>query len=66
MSASAIMVVVGLVCLSVSAFLMYHLVPRNGRPRAALIERQLGETAAALTQFVLMVFGLALVVKGLL
>jgi hypothetical protein len=66
MGASAIMVLAGVVCLAISGFLMYHLVPRDGRPRSALIERQLGETAAALTQFVLMIFGLALVVKGLL
>lgn len=55
-------VIVGVVCLLVSAVLLYRMMPREGKP--ALDEN--AETLLALSQFGFMAFGLAFIAKGLL
>jgi hypothetical protein len=64
-SASAIFIVSGVICLLVSGYAMYHLMPRAGRPPSPWLQSELGETTMALAQFILLVAGLALLVKGL-
>jgi hypothetical protein len=59
---SVIALTVGVVCLLVSAVLLYRMVPRDGKP--ALDEN--AETLLALSQFGFMAFGLAFIAKGLL
>jgi hypothetical protein len=56
----------GIVCLLVSGFMMYKLVPRDGQPAPAWRKTDSGETVAALTLFILMVAGVALLAKALL
>ena len=65
-SSSAILVVSGLVCLVISGYGLYRMIPREGRPVAPWMKGESGETAMALGQFTLMVAGIALLAKGLL
>jgi hypothetical protein len=61
---SVVLVVSGIVCLGVSGTLLYFMLPRADRaPEAG--EHAFGETGWALGQFVLMVAGIALLIKGL-
>lgn len=63
-SATTILVLSGLVCLLLSGFMIYKLIPREGRPAPAWMKSDSGETAMALGQFILMVSGLALLAKA--
>jgi hypothetical protein len=65
-SASVVLILSGIVCLLVSGFMMYKMIPREGQPAPAFMKTNSGETAMALGQFILMVAGLALVAKGIL
>jgi hypothetical protein len=64
-SAIVMFVVLGGVCLLVSAFLMHKMIPRDGQPPFAWMQSESGETAMALSQFILMVAGLAFFAKVL-
>lgn len=66
LSASAVLIACGIVCLCVSGFMMYKLVPREGRPPSPWLRTEAGETGLALGQFILMIAGLALLAKGIL
>ena len=57
-----ILIILGVACLVTSGVLLYKLVPRPGAP--AVVESK--ESALALSQFTLMILGLALIAKGLL
>lgn len=63
-SASGILIVLGIVCLLLSGLMMYRLMPREGRP-SPWTRTDFGQTSAALTQFILLVAGIALLVKGI-
>jgi hypothetical protein len=62
---SAVLAVSGVVCLLISAFMMYKMVPREGKVPPAWMKTNSGETGMALTQFMLMVAGLALLAKAM-
>lgn len=62
---SAVLAVSGVVCLLISAFMLYKMVPREGNAAPAWMKTSSGETGMALTQFVLMVAGLALLAKAM-
>jgi NO-binding membrane sensor protein with MHYT domain len=62
-SASVVLIVLGIVCLFLSGLMMYKLTPREGRP-SPWTKTDLRETSAALTQFILLIAGVALLVKG--
>ena len=65
-SAVAVLLGLGTVCLLVSGFLMYKMMPRDGEPPFAWMRTESGETAMALSQFILMIAGLAFFAKALL
>lgn len=58
--------VLGAVCLLTSGFLMYKMIPRQGQPPFAWMSTESGETATALSQFILMIAGLAFFAKAIL
>jgi hypothetical protein len=60
---SAVLAVSGVICLLISAFLMYKMVPRGDK--APPVQGDFGETGMALGQFILMVAGLALLAKAI-
>ena len=64
-SATVILLLSGIVCLLISGFMMYKLIPREGRAASAGMKTDAGETAMALGQFTLMVAGLALLAKAI-
>jgi uncharacterized iron-regulated membrane protein len=64
-SAAIVLFLSGIVCLILSGFMMYRLMPREGRPAPAWMKSENGETAMALGQFILMVAGVALLAKAL-
>lgn len=64
-STSIVLIVAGVICLAVSAYAMYRMVPRKGRSASRWMSSESGETAMALGQFILMVAGLALLAKAL-
>jgi hypothetical protein len=45
---------------------MYRMIPREGHSTSPWMHSYFGETGVAMTQFTLMIAGLALVAKGLL
>ena len=65
-STAVVLVVLGAVCLLASGFLMSKMIPREGQPPFAWMETESGETAMALSQFILMIAGLAFFAKALL
>ena len=65
-STAVVLVVLGAVCLLASGFLMSKMIPRQGQPSFAWMETESGETAMALSQFILMIAGLAFFAKALL
>lgn len=65
LSASVVLIACGVVCLCVSGFMMYKLMPREGRPPSAWLQTEFGETSLALGQFILLIAGLALLAKGI-
>ena len=65
-SAVAVLLGLGTVCLLVSGFLMYKMMPRDGEPPFGWMRTESGETAMALSQFILMIAGLAFFAKALL
>jgi uncharacterized iron-regulated membrane protein len=64
--AGVVLFLSGIVCLIVSGFMMYKLIPREGRPPPAWMKSETGETAMALGQFILLVVGVALLAKAVL
>lgn len=65
MISAVVFVGLGTVCLLVSGFLMYKMMPREGEPPFAWMRTESGETATALSQFILMIAGLAFLAKVL-
>ena len=63
-SASGILISAGIVCLVISAYMAYLLMPREGRGRPGWVQTDFAETGVALTQFTLLIAGIALLVKG--
>jgi hypothetical protein len=63
---SVVLIASGIVCLIVSGFMMYRMIPRADRPASPWMQTESGETAMALGQFTLMIVGLALLAKGIL
>jgi hypothetical protein len=64
--ATVVFLVLGAVCLLASGVLMYKMIPRRGRPPFVLMRTESGETAVALSQFILMIAGLAFFAKAIL
>ncbi|MEW5863710.1 MAG: hypothetical protein AB1773_08970 [Pseudomonadota bacterium] len=64
--AGVVLFLSGIVCLIVSGFMMYKLIPREGRPPPAWMKSETGETVMALGQFILLVVGVALLAKAVL
>ena len=65
-SAVAVLLGLGTVCLLASGLLMYKMMPREGQAPFAWMQTESGETAMALGQFILMIAGLAFFAKALL
>jgi hypothetical protein len=65
-STAVVLVVLGAVCLLASGFLMSKMIPRQGQPPFAWMKTESAETAMALSQFILMIAGLAFFAKALL
>ena len=63
--ASVVLVVCGVVCLAISGVMLYYMLPREGHAPPRFLESMLGETGRALSQFILMVAGVSLLIKGL-
>jgi hypothetical protein len=64
-STSVVLVVSGIACLILCGFVMYKLVPREGQPPSAWTKTDFRATTLAMSQFVLLVAGIALVAKGI-
>ena len=64
-SSGIVLIVVGAICLAISGYLMYRMIPRKGRPAASSMRSDSGETIMALGQFMLMIAGLAMIAKAL-
>lgn len=64
--ATVLFLVLGAACALGSGFLMYKMIPRPGRPPFAPMQTETGETATALSQFILMIAGLAFFAKAIL
>ena len=62
---AVVLVLSGLVCLAISGVLLYQMIPREGREAPAQPESDFRETGFALSQFILMIAGVALLIKGL-
>jgi len=62
---SAILVVSGIVCLSLSGLMMYKLTPREGRPPSPWTSTEFRAMSVALSVLVLLLGGVALLVKGI-
>jgi hypothetical protein len=62
---NAVLIVSGTVCLVASGMLLYIMLPREDRAAPKDGDGALGETGRALSQFALMVAGVALLIKGL-
>jgi hypothetical protein len=65
-SGVVVFLVLGAGCLLMSGFLMYKMIPREGQAPFAWMQTESGETAMALSQFILMIAGLAFFAKALL
>jgi hypothetical protein len=60
-----ILIVAGVICLLISGYMMYQMIPRDGEEPVRRMESESGETAMALGQFILLIAGLTLLVKGI-
>lgn len=56
----------GLVCLVLSGILMFKMIPRQGKATWSWMQSETGETTVALSQFTLMIVGVALIAKAIL
>lgn len=65
MVTSILLVVAGIACLLVGSFLMKLQIPREDRPLPAWTRTDVGSTTLAMGTFILLVLGVALVIKGL-
>jgi hypothetical protein len=59
------LVISGLVCLTACGFLLYKLMPQEGRPPSPWVSTDSRGTAAALGLLVLLLAGLSMMAKGL-
>lgn len=62
---SAILILSGIGCLSLSALMMYKLVPRQGRPPSPWTSTEFRAMSIAMCVLVLLLGGLALLLKGI-
>ena len=56
----------GLACLSLAGFVMYSVLPREGRPESVWTKTEMRSTILALGLVATVIFGIALVVRGFL
>lgn len=54
----------GLACLALATFLLYGVLPREGKPASVWTKTEMRSTLLALALVTMVVFGIALVVKG--
>ena len=54
----------GVICLLISAYALYRMIPREGRAAWSWMKTDSGETIVALGQFSLMIAGFALIAKA--
>lgn len=66
MLTSSILSISGLVCLALSGILMSRMIPRQGKATWSWMQTDTGETTVALSQFILMIVGAALIAKAIL
>lgn len=55
----------GVACLSFAGFVLYGVLPREGKPESVWTKTEMRSTIFALSLVTTIVFGLALVVRGL-
>ena len=63
-ASSALLILTGIACLSLSIFAMYTIAPREGKPQSAWTKTETRSTAVTLALLVLVVFGIGLLAKG--
>jgi hypothetical protein len=56
----------GLACLSFAGFVLYSVLPREGRPESVWTKTEMRSTLFALGLVTTVIFGIALVVRGFL
>jgi hypothetical protein len=61
----ALLILSGIACLGLSAFAMYAIAPREGKPQSAWTKTETRSTTVTLALLVLVVFGIGLLAKGL-
>ena len=64
-ASTALYILSGIACLSLSAFAMYSLAPREGKPPSAWTSSETRSTTVTLVLLVLVVFGIGLLAKGI-
>lgn len=65
-SQGVILIFAGVICLLISGYMMYKMIPRDGREPVRWMKSDTGETAMTLGQFILLIAGLALLAKAIL
>ncbi len=65
MATSILLIAAGIACLVIGGFLMRLQIPREDRPLPAWMQTDSGSTTLAMGTFILLVLGVALVIKGL-
>lgn len=64
MPTRTLLVIAGLICLAIGAFMLHKQVPRENRPPPAWMQSDMGSTTMALGSFSLLILGISLIVKG--
>lgn len=64
MPSHPLLIVAGAVCLAVGTLLMRMQIPREDRTPPAWLQTDSGSTTMALGTFILLIFGVALIFKG--
>lgn len=64
--ATVVFSIFGALCLFVSGWLMFKMIPRKGQQTFVWMRTESGETVTALGQFILLITGLAFIAKALL
>jgi hypothetical protein len=65
-TASVVFILAGVVCLLIAGLAMHKFMPREGKVTPPWTRTELGDSTVALGTFVLLIAGLALVIKGLI
>jgi hypothetical protein len=64
MSTAMVLIALGVACVGLSAWMVYLQLPREDRPAPAWMKTESGEVAASLGCFMLLVAGIAMIIKG--